>query len=111
MVTYGKALGGGLPMAMIGGRADVMAGLEWGKVLHLRHPQRRAAGAACDEGDAGPTMLAEDQAGFARIKDLGLKAMADRDPPCWPNHSNRHRHRGAGGQLDVPDLLHRQLIR
>ena len=34
IVTYGKALGAGLPMAAIGGPAHVMEGLEWGKVLH-----------------------------------------------------------------------------
>jgi glutamate-1-semialdehyde 2,1-aminomutase len=34
IVTYGKALGAGLPMAAICGSQDVMAGLEWGKVLH-----------------------------------------------------------------------------
>jgi glutamate-1-semialdehyde 2,1-aminomutase len=34
IVTYGKALGSGLPMAAIGGPDHVMQGLEWGKVLH-----------------------------------------------------------------------------
>jgi glutamate-1-semialdehyde 2,1-aminomutase len=34
IVTYGKALGAGLPMAAIGGPDHVMKGLEWGKVLH-----------------------------------------------------------------------------
>lgn len=34
IVTYGKALGAGLPMAAITGPDHVMQGLEWGKVLH-----------------------------------------------------------------------------
>ncbi|MES2969176.1 MAG: aspartate aminotransferase family protein [Pseudomonadota bacterium] len=75
IVTYGKALGGGLPMAMIGGRADVMAGLEWGKVLHFgTHNAGRLALHVTKT--MLETMLADDQAGFTRIKDLGLK-MAD----------------------------------
>jgi glutamate-1-semialdehyde 2,1-aminomutase len=72
IVTYGKALGGGLPMAMIGGRADVMAGLEWGKVLHFgTHNAGRLALHVTKV--MLETMLADNQAGFAKIKDLGLK--------------------------------------
>lgn len=72
IVTYGKALGGGLPMAMIGGRAEVMAGLEWGKVLHFgTHNAGRLALHVTKV--MLETMLADDQAGFAKIKDLGLK--------------------------------------
>lgn len=75
LVTYGKALGGGLPMALIGGRADVMAGLEWGKVLHFgTHNAGRLA------LHVTKTMLTEmlkdDRAGFRRLKDLG-EAMAE----------------------------------
>ena len=75
LVTYGKALGGGLPMAMIGGRADVMAGLEWGKVLHFgTHNAGRLA------LHVTKTMLTEmlkdNRAGFRRLKDLG-EAMAE----------------------------------
>ena len=75
LVTYGKALGGGLPMAMIGGRADVMAGLEWGRVLHFgTHNAGRLA------LHVTKTMLTEmlkdDRAGFRRLKDLG-EAMAE----------------------------------
>ena len=75
LVTYGKALGGGLPMAMIGGRADVMAGLEWGRVLHFgTHNAGRLA------LHVTKTMLSEmlkdDRAGFRRLKDLG-EAMAE----------------------------------
>ena len=34
IVTFGKALGCGLPVAAFAGRKDVMAALEWGGVLH-----------------------------------------------------------------------------
>lgn len=34
LVTYGKALGAGLPVAAIAGRAELMDGLKWGGVLH-----------------------------------------------------------------------------
>lgn len=75
LVTYGKALGGGLPMALIGGRADVMAGLEWGKVLHFgTHNAGRLA------LHVTKTMLTEmlkdDRAGFRKLKDLG-ESMAE----------------------------------
>ncbi|QLQ19378.1 MAG: glutamate-1-semialdehyde 2,1-aminomutase [Exiguobacterium profundum] len=75
LVTYGKALGGGLPMAMIGGRADVMAYLEWGRVLHFgTHNAGRLA------LHVTKTMLTEmlkdDRAGFRLLKDLG-EAMAE----------------------------------
>lgn len=70
IVTYGKALGGGLPMAMIGGRAEVMAGLEWGKVLHFgTHNAGRLALHVTKT--MLETMLENDQAGFKRIKTLG----------------------------------------
>jgi glutamate-1-semialdehyde 2,1-aminomutase len=88
IVTYGKALGGGLPMAMIGGRAEVMAGLEWGKVLHFgTHNAGRLALHVTKV--MLETMLAEDQAGFRRIKNLG-KAMTD-EIRKLAKHSNRHR--------------------
>ena len=32
--TFGKALGAGLPVAALAGRADIMDGLAWGGVLH-----------------------------------------------------------------------------
>ena len=87
IVTYGKALGGGLPMAMIGGRADVMAGLEWGKVLHFgTHNAGRLALHVTKV--MLETMLADDQAGFAKIKDLGLK-MAE-SVRTVARTSNRH---------------------
>ena len=76
IVTYGKALGGGMPMAMIGGRADIMAGLEWGKVLHFgTHNAGRLALHVTKT--MLQTMLADDHAGFRKIKDLGLKMAAE----------------------------------
>ena len=87
IVTYGKALGGGLPMAMIGGRDEVMAGLEWGKVLHFgTHNAGRLALHVTKV--MLETMLEDDQSGFRRIKNLG-KAMADEIRKV-AKHSNRH---------------------
>ena len=88
LVTYGKALGAGFPMAMIGGRADVMAGLEWGKVLHFgTHNAGRlalhVAKAMLEE------MTADQGAGFRRIGDLGRK-MAD-EVRRVARVSNRHK--------------------
>lgn len=87
IVTYGKALGGGLPMAMIGGRDEVMAGLEWGKVLHFgTHNAGRLALHVTKV--MLETMLEDGQSGFRRIKNLG-KAMADEIRKV-AKHSNRH---------------------
>lgn len=87
IVTYGKALGGGLPMAMIGGRDEIMSGLEWGKVLHFgTHNAGRLALHVTKT--MLTTMLADNQAGFRRIKDLGLK-MAE-EVRRVARASNRH---------------------
>ena len=72
IVTYGKALGGGVPMAAIGGSNEIMSGLEWGKVLHFgTHNAGRLALHICKT--MLTEMLANEQAGFKKIKDLGLK--------------------------------------
>ena len=72
LVTYGKALGGGVPMAAIGGSNEVMSGLEWGKVLHFgTHNAGRLALHICKT--MLTTMLSDNQAGFKKIEDLGLK--------------------------------------
>ena len=72
LVTYGKALGGGVPMAAIGGSSEIMSGLEWGKVLHFgTHNAGRLALHICKT--MLTEMLANKQAGFTKIKDLGLK--------------------------------------
>ena len=88
IVTYGKALGGGLPMAMIGGREDIMSGLEWGKVLHYGTPNAGRLALHVTKVML-ETLLADDQAGFRRLKNLG-KAMADEIRKV-AKHSNRHR--------------------
>ncbi len=76
IVTYGKALGGGVPMAAIGGSSEIMSGLEWGKVLHFgTHNAGRLALHICKT--MLTTMLADDQKGFATIKDLGQKMTAE----------------------------------
>ncbi len=76
IVTYGKALGGGVPMAAIGGSDEVMSGLEWGKVLHFgTHNAGRLALHICKT--MLTTMLAENQAGFIKIKDLGEKMTSE----------------------------------
>lgn len=88
VVTYGKALGGGLPMAMIGGRDEIMAGLEWGKVLHFgTHNAGRLALHVTKV--MLETMLADDQAGFRKIKDLGQKMTAEIQTIA--KKSNRHK--------------------
>ena len=72
IVTYGKALGGGVPMAAIGGSNEIMSGLEWGKVLHFgTHNAGRLALHICKT--MLTEMLTNEQAGFRKIKDLGLK--------------------------------------
>ena len=61
---------------MIGGRDEIMAGLEWGKVLHFgTHNAGRLALHVTKV--MLETMLADDQAGFRRIKDLGQKMTAE----------------------------------
>ena len=88
LVTYGKALGAGLPMAMIGGRAEVMAGLEWGRVLHFG--THNAGRLALHVAKVMLEVMTADQgAGFRRIGDLGRK-MAD-EVRRVARVSNRHK--------------------
>jgi glutamate-1-semialdehyde 2,1-aminomutase len=76
IVTYGKALGGGLPMAMIGGRDEIMSGLEWGKVLHFgTHNAGRLALHVTKV--MLETLLADEKAGFRRLRDLGEQMTAE----------------------------------
>ena len=88
LVTYGKALGAGLPMAMIGGRDAVMSGFEWGRVLHFgTHNGGRLA------LHVAKTMLevmtADGGAGFRRLGDLGRKMTAEIKRVALA--SNRHK--------------------
>ncbi|MBT5186170.1 MAG: aspartate aminotransferase family protein [Kordiimonadaceae bacterium] len=76
IVTYGKALGGGVPMAAIGGSNEIMSGLEWGKVLHYgTHNGGRLALHICKT--MLTTMLDDNQAGFKRMRKLGEKMTAE----------------------------------
>jgi glutamate-1-semialdehyde 2,1-aminomutase len=88
IVTYGKALGAGLPMAAIVGPDRVMSGLEWGKVLHYgTHNAGRLA------LHVTKTMLelmfADDRANYRRLAHLG-QSMADAIRGVAKGH-NRHR--------------------
>lgn len=75
IVTYGKALGGGLPMAAITGRHEIMDGLEWGKVLHFG--THNAGRLALHVTKAMLTeLLKDDRQGFKRLAELGI-AMAE----------------------------------
>lgn len=88
IVTYGKALGGGLPMAMIGGRDEIMAGLEWGKVLHFgTHNAGRLALHVTKV--MLETLLADNRAGFGRLRDLGEQMTGE--VRRIAGTSNRHR--------------------
>lgn len=75
IVTYGKALGQGFPIAAIAGRSEIMEGLEWGKVLHYGSHNAPRLGLY-----AAKTMLesmtANDNAGFHELQRIGT-AMAD----------------------------------
>ncbi len=72
LVTYGKAIGGGMPVAVIGGSSDVMAGLEWGKVLHFgTHNAGRLSLTASKA--MLTTMTANKNAGFKHNMDIGEK--------------------------------------
>jgi glutamate-1-semialdehyde 2,1-aminomutase len=76
IVTYGKAMGQGFPIAAITGPDWVMEGLEWGKVLH--YGTHNAPRLGLHVAKAMLTeMLADNRAGFHRLRDLGQR-MADR---------------------------------
>lgn len=87
ITTYGKALGQGFPIAAIAGPAEIMDGLEWGKVLHYgSHNAPRlglyAAKTMLEE------MLRDGGQGFRALADLGER-MAGRLRDVV-NASNRH---------------------
>ena len=88
IVTYGKALGAGLPMAAITGPDHIMAGLEWGKVLHYgTHNAGRLALHVTKT--MLEVMLADDKANYRRLAHLG-QSMADAIRAAAKGH-NRHR--------------------
>jgi glutamate-1-semialdehyde 2,1-aminomutase len=75
LATFGKALGSGLPVAALVGRADIMEALAWGGVLHYgTHNASRiglyAARASLQE------LLRDDNAGFRHMWRIGEKLAA-----------------------------------
>ena len=76
IVTYGKALGAGLPMAAITGPDHVMQGLEYGKVLHYgTHNAGRLALSVTKT--MLEVMLADDGASYKKLASLGQKMAAE----------------------------------
>jgi glutamate-1-semialdehyde 2,1-aminomutase len=87
IVTYGKALGAGLPMAAITGPDHVMQGLEWGKVLHYgTHNAGRLTLSVTKT--MLEVMLADDKANYKKLAYLGNR-MADEIRRVAKGH-NRH---------------------
>jgi glutamate-1-semialdehyde 2,1-aminomutase len=72
VVTFGKALGAGFPVAALAGRADVMAALERGRVLH--YGTQNANPALLAVVDESLRML--DDAAFARLEQLADRLVA-----------------------------------
>ncbi len=88
IVTYGKALGAGLPIAAITGPDHVMEGLEWGKVLHYgTHNAGRLALSVTKT--MLEIMLADGRANYTKLAYLGSK-MADEIRRVSKGH-NRHK--------------------
>jgi len=88
IVTYGKALGAGLPMAAITGPDHVMSGLEWGKVLHYgTHNAGRLTLSVTKT--MLEVMLADGKANYQKLARLGQR-MADEIRKVAAGH-NRHR--------------------
>lgn len=70
IVTFGKALGMGFPLAAICGRAEIMSGLEWGNVMHFG--TMNACRALCAASLAGLRVLsADNNGGFKALRDNG----------------------------------------
>ena len=88
IVTYGKALGAGFPMAAITGPDHVMQGLEWGKVLHYgtHNAGRLALSVTKTMLDI---MLADGKANYGKLAHLGSR-MADEIRRVSKGH-NRHK--------------------
>lgn len=70
IVTFGKALGQGFPVAAIGGPSDIMDSIEYGKILHYGSHNAPRLGLY-----AAKTMLEEiskdNFAGFKKLTDIG----------------------------------------
>jgi glutamate-1-semialdehyde 2,1-aminomutase len=72
LVTFGKALGMGLPLSAICGSEEIMSGLTWGNVMHFG--TFNAARAPCSTALAGLKVLAENNnAGFKKLRTIGVE--------------------------------------
>jgi glutamate-1-semialdehyde 2,1-aminomutase len=90
--TFGKALGAGLPVAAIGGRADVMDAFRWGGVLHYGTQNASRVGLAAARASLR-ILGAEGGAAFVRLRHLadrlvsGLRAViAETRTPAVVQH-------------------------
>lgn len=74
IITYGKAIGQGFPLAAICGRRELMDGLSWGKVMHFGTFNAHRVGVTA--GLAGTKALAaNNNAGFAHLTEMGQAAI------------------------------------
>jgi glutamate-1-semialdehyde 2,1-aminomutase len=72
LVTFGKALGSGLPVAAIAGRAEIMEGFAWGGVLH--YGTQNASRVGLFAARAGLRELGRDGgAGYRHLRNIGNK--------------------------------------
>ena len=87
IVTYGKAIGHGFPLAAICASHELMDGLGWGKVMHFGTFNGHRVGVTA--GLAGTRALAaNDNAGFHHLTEIGEAAVTGlRDVIA---HQNRH---------------------
>ncbi|NOR30729.1 MAG: aminotransferase class III-fold pyridoxal phosphate-dependent enzyme [Sulfitobacter sp.] len=88
IVTYGKAIGHGFPLAAICARHELMDGLGWGKVMHFGTFNAHRVGVTA--GLAGTKLLAADNnAGFTHLNTIGQAAVAGiRDVIAKQNRHN-----------------------
>ena len=76
IVTFGKALGMGFPLAAICGRAEIMSGLAWGNVMHFG--TMNACRALCAASLAGLRVMAADSnSGFKMLRAKGETLTAE----------------------------------
>lgn len=76
IVTYGKALGAGIPMAAITGSSEIMSGLEAGKVLHFgTHNAGRLALSVTKT--MLEVMFADNAANYRKLADLGVRMASE----------------------------------
>ncbi|PSR21356.1 MAG: aspartate aminotransferase family protein [Sulfobacillus acidophilus] len=69
LLTYGKGLGAGLPVAALAGKAEYMEGLRWGGVLHYGTQNASYLGLSV----AKANLKALDHTVYARLESMGLR--------------------------------------